>query len=361
MCSTPTDSITICITYHNEGFLLNRSLNSVREATLGLSNYKILIVDDHSSNSAKDFLANDLDVQVVTNKNRLGVSRSRNLAINCATSKYIAFLDADDYYCQNFRFQDVMKDLTKFECIDFQVVILQSLISYPNKKRVNVYFGPNDSLIANPKEIILEYIAEVSGASIVTHVWDKLFNLEFLRKNHLQFDESMELYEDTKFSIEVLSKSEAVALIARQMTTHISGVTNKNYIERTLDFFKLSGQLESLLAYLDFNKANFNAAHLAKTYISLSDSPWSEATKGISNIAESNLIHEDTVNFYAIRNLYLKFLLLLRVWKFPIAMALALKWYSKGRRVHTIFFGVRDFRKGRNSYECNRTKISNSE
>jgi glycosyltransferase involved in cell wall biosynthesis len=351
--SAPTDSITICITYHNEGFLLNRSLNSVREATLGLSNYKILIVDDHSSNSAKNFLTNDLDVQVVTNKNRIGVSGSRNLAINYATSEYIAFLDADDYYCQNFRFEDVFEDLTKFECNDFQVVILRSLISHPSKKWANMYFGPNKSFIANPKEIISKYITEVRGASIVTHVWDKLFNLEFLRKSHLQFDESMELYEDTKFSIEVLSKSEEVALIAREMTTHIYGETNKNYIEKTLDFFKLSDQLEPLLAHLDFNKANFNAAHLAKTYIALSDSPWSQATKGISVIAKSNLIREETVNLRAIRSLYLKFLVLLGVWKFPIAMALALKWYSKSRRIFTIFSSIRDLRKGKNFYEFN--------
>ena len=348
--STPTDSITVCITYHNEGYLLNRSLNSAREATLGLSSYKILIVDDHSSIPAKNFVANNLDVEdieILTNKKRMGVSRSRNAAIDYATSRYISFLDADDFYSYGFRFQDAIDDLRKFECNDCQVVILRSSIFYPGERFRNGYFGPTNNLLADPKDIILEYITEVKGASIVTHVWDKLFNLDFLKKKHLWFDETMALYEDTKFSIEVLFKSDVVALIAREMTTHIPNKTNKNYVIRTLDFFKLSDQLKPIFAYFSVNQANFNAAHLAKTYIALSASPWSEATKGMKNIAESNLIREDTVNFRAIRSLFLRFLAVLGVWRFPLVMALALKWYSVHRQTLRVFLSFRDSRKGK--------------
>lgn len=350
MCSAPSDSITICITYHNEGNLLNRSLNSAKKAILGLEHYKILIVDDHSSMPAKDIIVNDLDsehIEVVTNKNRMGVSRSRNLAINCATSKYIAFLDADDFYCQGFRFQNVMDDLRQLDYINCQVVILRSIVSYPEKTLANAYLGPTNNLLTNPREIILEYITEVKGKSIVTHIWDKLFNLEFLLKNNLRFDETMELFEDTRFSIEVLLKSEAVALIAREMTTHISSKMNRNYVHKTMDFLKLTEQLQPMFTYFGVSKSSFNAAHLAKTFIALSTSSWLDATKGIGNIAKSNLICEDTVNVRAIRSLYLRFLVILGVWRFPIVMALALKVYYFYHQVLRTSFSVRVSRKGK--------------
>ena len=350
MCTAKINQITICITYHNEGYLLKRSLNSVREATLGLSNYKILIVDDHSSIPAKDLVADDLDVgdiEIVTNKNNMGVSSSRNLAINWATSKYITFLDADDFYCHGFKFQDVMDDLRKLECADYQVVILRSLISYPSKGLVNSYFGPTINLLANPRDIVLEYITKVKGKSVVTHVWDKLFNVEFLKKRHLKFDETMALYEDTKFSIDVLFKSEAVALIARDMTTHTSTKTNEHYFTRTLNFLKLSDDLKPIFAYFSVNQTDFNAAHLAKTYMALSSHPWADATKGMRNIAESNLIRKDTVNFYAIQSLFLRFLTLVGAWRSPLVMVLALKWYSRYLQIFRALLSICDFRKGK--------------
>jgi len=354
MLDTATESITICITYHNEGELLKRSLASALEAIEGLSEFEILIVDDSSFVPAQEIIKSQLvteKVVVITNREKSGVSKSRNLAIELAKMKYISFLDADDFYAHGFRFQEVMNDLRRLKCSNRQVVIHRFQICYEDKRKSTLSFGPKGNLCTSAKDIILEYLTEVRGNSMVTYVWDKLFEREFLETNKLRFDENMDIYEDTMFSITVLSKCEEVALISRDMITHTTRSVNRGYVTRTLDFLKLSDSLAHLFSYFKISQVGFNTAHLARTYLALSISSWAEAKKGISNIAKSDLFRDGMVDFRAIRNPVLRTSIRLNLWRFPTVMLFFLKTHAFYRHICGFVSDSVMARKGNNGNE----------
>lgn len=86
-CYKGGDSLPICL-----DALLSQSLKNI----------EIICVDDGSpdntSSVLKDYAARDSRIIPVTNKQNLGVSKSRNKGISLAKADYIMFCDADDFY-----------------------------------------------------------------------------------------------------------------------------------------------------------------------------------------------------------------------------------------------------------------------
>lgn len=87
-------NIDVIIPVYNRQELLIRAINSVLNQTY--SNYKLIIVDDGSTDKTKEMIAEkfpNIEYFYQTNK---GVSSARNLGIRNSDSELIAFLDSDD-------------------------------------------------------------------------------------------------------------------------------------------------------------------------------------------------------------------------------------------------------------------------
>lgn len=84
--------VSVIIPTHNRGVLVQRAIQSVLNQSY--TEYEILIIDDHSTESLKPFLAG-YPVQYLISRGR-GVSAARNTGIRVAKGEYIAFLDSDD-------------------------------------------------------------------------------------------------------------------------------------------------------------------------------------------------------------------------------------------------------------------------
>ena len=85
--------------YNAERFLLE-TVKSVQSQTF--VDWEMIIVDDCSEDGtyalAKSLAEEDSRIRVLRNNINLGVALTRNTAIDVATGKYIAFLDADDLW-----------------------------------------------------------------------------------------------------------------------------------------------------------------------------------------------------------------------------------------------------------------------
>jgi glycosyltransferase involved in cell wall biosynthesis len=89
--------VTVVMPAKNGAQTIARALASIRAQSVRPK--KVVIVDDGSSDGTADAArdaADDLDVHVIVNDTSRGSGPSRNLAIEVATTRWIAFLDCDD-------------------------------------------------------------------------------------------------------------------------------------------------------------------------------------------------------------------------------------------------------------------------
>lgn len=93
-----SDLISIIIPSYNHAHFLARAINSVKAQTY--KNWEVIIVDNNSTDNTDEVLSLFVNQRIKTYKiNNDGIiARSRNLGIERACGKYIAFLDSDDWW-----------------------------------------------------------------------------------------------------------------------------------------------------------------------------------------------------------------------------------------------------------------------
>ena len=90
--------VSIIIPTYNSATLLARALHSVLEQTY--SNWEALVIDNHSADDT-DAVVNscgDVRIQLLKTHNYGVIAKSRNIGIQQATGRWVAFLDADDWW-----------------------------------------------------------------------------------------------------------------------------------------------------------------------------------------------------------------------------------------------------------------------
>lgn len=96
-------SISVVIPYYKSQKFFRKCFNSVKQQTYQPK--EIIIICDEPTKKAKIFLkkitSENKKTKIIYNKKNLGVSYCRNLGVKIAKSKYIAFLDSDDYWKKN--------------------------------------------------------------------------------------------------------------------------------------------------------------------------------------------------------------------------------------------------------------------
>lgn len=94
-------TVSIIIPNFNKGRFLNQCIDSVINQTF--HDWFLFIIDDCSSDHSREILSNyseNKKIKIFRLKKNKGPSFCRNLGIRFSSSKYIAFLDADDYWQQ---------------------------------------------------------------------------------------------------------------------------------------------------------------------------------------------------------------------------------------------------------------------
>lgn len=92
---------SVIVPCYNSIGLLERGINSLERQSF--QNFEIVFVDDCSTDSTYDYLLNYksesvLNIQVLKNKKNSGPGEARNFGIREAKGQYIAFMDSDDWY-----------------------------------------------------------------------------------------------------------------------------------------------------------------------------------------------------------------------------------------------------------------------
>lgn len=93
--------ISVIIPLFNKEYFIENTLESVKAQTF--SDFEIVIVNDGSTDNSVKIVENFTDnrIKIFHTENK-GVSSARNFGIEKASGKYIAFLDADDIWKNDF-------------------------------------------------------------------------------------------------------------------------------------------------------------------------------------------------------------------------------------------------------------------
>ena len=87
--------LTVGITYHNEGELLTRCIQSFWQDAE--KPFEIIVYDDASSLKPESFIPKDIPVRILRSEKNQGPGQGRNLILHEAQGDWIHFHDADDW------------------------------------------------------------------------------------------------------------------------------------------------------------------------------------------------------------------------------------------------------------------------
>ncbi len=92
--------VSVIVPYYKKRKFIERTIKSILSQTY--KNFEIIIIYDDTDRSdlklIKKVKETDNRIKLITNKKTLGAGMSRNIGIDKAKGKYIAFLDADDLW-----------------------------------------------------------------------------------------------------------------------------------------------------------------------------------------------------------------------------------------------------------------------
>ena len=94
------DLVSVIVPYYRKRNFFKNCILSILNQTY--SNIEIVIIYDDENKAdlsfIRTFIKKKKNINLIINKKNLGAGKSRNLGINKAKGKYIAFLDSDDYW-----------------------------------------------------------------------------------------------------------------------------------------------------------------------------------------------------------------------------------------------------------------------
>lgn len=201
--------ISVIIPVYNASAFLKKAVKSV----LQLEDVKeILLIEDKSTDNSLEVckkLENEFEnVKLFQHpdKRNHGAGATRNLGLKMATADFVAFLDADDYYLPN-RFE-AEKKLFSDEKIEgvFNAIGTEFLSEKGEKEFKEKFKNTNLTTVkrnAEGKEVFYGLLGLENNFGSFFHLNGLTIRTESIRKNNLEFNESLRIHQDTDFIIKL--------------------------------------------------------------------------------------------------------------------------------------------------------------
>ena len=206
------ESLTIIIAAYNVEKYIEKCLTSLVNQTY--KNLEILVVNDGSTDNTKKLIEKyekEYENLKLLNKENGGLSSARNFGLKNTKTKYVTFVDGDDYL-ELSTYELIMKKIEEEKAdlgiFNFKKVYSQKIINSKLDKKI---YNKN----------FLKYLFSKS-AEVDIVVWNKIFKTDIILKNQIYF-ENRAYFEDTGFIFRYLYFVKKVSLV--ELPLH-------NYIQR---------------------------------------------------------------------------------------------------------------------------------
>ena len=187
------NDVTIIIPVYNSEMYISKCLDSVLSQTY--KNIDILVINDGSKDGSQKIIdkykEKHSNIKAIEQKN-IGVSRTRNNAIKIVKTKYIMFMDNDDYIDKDY----VETHVKNIKSKDYDVVI-------SGYRRIT----EENKII---KKVSLK--DEEWSKFMILAPWAKIYKREYLIKNNIEFLDN-NIGEDVFFNLQALQLTDKIKIL----------------------------------------------------------------------------------------------------------------------------------------------------
>ena len=210
--------VSVIVPIYNACKHLRPALDSILTQTL--SEIEIICVDDGSTDTSLDMLKiyqkMDSRIRIITETNA-GPGHARNNGMKRARGKYLAFLDADDF----FEPELIERLYAKAEENNLDISIAGYDIYDSKKGKFAANIESEHAKIfeggaVTSKNEHPDYILESTTGS----AWNKLFKKSFIMEKNITFSTEAMIFEDVYFTASALAFAERVAKIPDVLVHH---------------------------------------------------------------------------------------------------------------------------------------------
>lgn len=247
-------TISILMPVYNSQEYLKNTVQDVINQSYG--DWELILVDDGSKDNSKNICIElqkfDNRIRFI-NKENTGVSDTRNIALDNAKGKYIAFIDSDD---------SVHKDYLKILLSSIEKSKGQLAVCGFKERKISTNGQIEElSRVFYPKEVIAiedmkDLIMDFGNSGLLNPLWNKLYNREIIEENNIRFKEEVETGEDFIFNLQYFRKINNICFSKGELYYYIRRNNNSityqyidNMYEKGLEIHNL---LEDFLKDMNF-------------------------------------------------------------------------------------------------------------
>ncbi|WP_300753068.1 glycosyltransferase family 2 protein [uncultured Brachyspira sp.] len=228
--------VSVVIPVYNAEKYLEKCLDSVINQTL--KEIEIICIDDCSTDKSYSILEKyrekDNRIVVIKNETNQGIGNNRNIGIRNAKGEYLAFIDNDDFYSENFLY-DLFYTAKKYD----------SDICYTN----TIFRGKEEYDIIIDNDTKDDYVMDCTLPSYFYlysdkgicddklwpwEVWGKIWKRDFIIKNNITFINS-NYFEDLVFLLESVVYSPKMSINDNAKYYYVNVSTSAGSSKRSVE------------------------------------------------------------------------------------------------------------------------------
>jgi glycosyltransferase involved in cell wall biosynthesis len=344
----PTISVVIPV-YNVENYL-HRCVESILNQTF--QDFEIILIDDGSKDKSgeicDEYAVKDKRIIVIHKKNAR-VSAARNDGIRLAKGKYLSFIDSDDWI-EPEMYQEMIDKAEELN-LDFIMCDYQKKSNVFDEKQTQPIRGGYYSKDDIKNELFqclimfdhIEYPPTISNCVC-------LFNLKFLKKSNLYYDEDIYYDEDSIFGSKIMYHASNFYYLKNHhyynYFNNPNSTTNTYSARRWNSFLKIN---ERLIIYFG-NTTEFDFSRQIKInmlYLTLSElgqishslNDWKEKRNMIKNIMNHSKVKEIFIGF-KIPHVYWKTRIIILLIKYKMFRLYSLLLLNKLRSLPLNFTNI---------------------
>ena len=200
------DKISVILPTYKSEDTLSRAIQSVLNQTY--KNIELIVIENGPVGKAQDIL-NTFNLEKTQKIKYIyseiaNVSKARNIGIDNATGKYLAFIDSDDCYEKDF----LEKMLFQIKNNNLQLVTCGYKTVYSKENKL---IEQNDK-IKNTTDIKM-YLETLKENYLFNELWSKLYLNSIVQQENIRLNENYELGEDFIFNLDYIEHVSRVGFI----------------------------------------------------------------------------------------------------------------------------------------------------